>query len=105
MLQVTTAVPSAEVARRIAEAAVAERFAACVQISGPITSVYRWQGAVEEASEWFCVFKTSTEAYPGLESRIRSLHPYQVPEIIATPIIAAAESYAAWIASELQSDR
>jgi len=51
------------------------------------------------------VFKTSTEAYPGLESQIRSLHPYQVPEIIATPIVAAAESYAAWIASELQPDR
>jgi len=67
--------------------------------------VYRWQGTTERASEWYCLLKTSTDAYPGLEARIRSLHPYEVTEIIATPIVAAAESYAAWVASELQSDR
>jgi len=88
-------------ARRIAETAVAERLAACAQILGPITSVYRWQGAMEEAAEWYCLLKTSTAAYPGLEARIRSLHPYDVPEIIATPILFAAESYAAWIGGEV----
>ncbi len=80
---------------------VAERLAACAQIFGPVTSVYRWQGQIEEAAEWYCLLKTSTAAYPGLETRIRSLHPYEVPEIIATPIVFAAGSYAAWIESEV----
>ena len=82
---------------------VAERLAACAQIFGPITSVYRWQGAIERASEWYCLLKTSIDAYPGLEARIRSLHPYEVPEIIATPIEFAAESYAAWVGGEVGS--
>ncbi|HSE45306.1 MAG TPA: divalent-cation tolerance protein CutA [Gemmatimonadales bacterium] len=103
MLQVTTTVPSEELARRIAETVVAERLAACAQILGPITSVYRWQGAIEQASEWYCQLKTTTDAYPGLEARLRSLHPYEVPEIIATPIVFAAESYAVWVGGEVGS--
>jgi periplasmic divalent cation tolerance protein len=95
--QVTTTVASQADAERIAAALVAERLAACVQIAGPITSTYRWQGAVEQASEWYCHCKTTRARYPALEARLRQLHPYEIPEIIAVPIVAALPAYLAWI--------
>jgi periplasmic divalent cation tolerance protein len=95
--QVTTTVATQADAERIAAALVGERLAACVQIVGPIASIYRWQGAVERADEWYCHCKTTRERYPALEARIRQLHPYEIPEIIAVPIVAALPAYLAWI--------
>jgi periplasmic divalent cation tolerance protein len=95
--QVTTTVATQADAERIAAALVGERLAACVQIVGPIASIYRWQGAVERADEWYCHCKTTRERYPALELRIRQLHPYEIPEIIAVPIMAALPAYLAWI--------
>jgi periplasmic divalent cation tolerance protein len=95
--QVTTTVATQADAERIAAALVGERLAACVQIVGPIASIYRWQGAVERADEWYCHCKTTRERYPALEARIRQLHPYEIPEIIAVPIMAALPAYLAWI--------
>lgn len=95
--QVTTTVGTQADADRIAAALVAERLAACVQVVGPVGSTYRWQGATERATEWYCHCKTTRARYPALEARIRDLHPYQVPEIIALPIVAALPAYLAWI--------
>ncbi len=95
--QVTTTVDAREVADRLAAQMVEERLAACAQVQGPIASVYRWQGAVERATEWYCRFKTTRERVPELEDRLRALHPYEVPEIIAVPIVSGDPAYLAWI--------
>ncbi|HEU5169651.1 MAG TPA: divalent-cation tolerance protein CutA [Gemmatimonadales bacterium] len=95
--QVTTTVDTRETAERIATALVEERLAACAQVAGPIASTYRWRGAVEHATEWHCHLKTTRARVPALEARVRELHPYDVPEIIALPIVAGHPAYLAWI--------
>jgi periplasmic divalent cation tolerance protein len=95
--QVTTTIDSREAAEQLAAVLVEERLAACAQISGPIASTYRWQGRVERATEWYCHLKTTSARLPDLEARLRSLHPYQVPEIIAVPISAGHAAYLSWI--------
>jgi len=99
-IQVATAIDSKEQAQQIAEALVKNRFAACVHVSGPITSTYWWQGKMEVAEEWVCVAKTRKDLYEEVEKTLKSLHPYEEPEIIATPIIAGSESYLNWIIAE-----
>ena len=99
-IQVVTTAASADEARRIATALVEERLAACVQIVGPIESIYRWQGKVETAAEWQCWIKTRRERYDALEATIRRLHSYEVPEILAVPIVAGSEAYLKWLTDE-----
>ncbi len=78
--------------------------AACVQVVGPITSTYRWEGRVETAEEWQCVIKTGRALWDGVEQAIRELHPYQVPEIIALPIECGSRAYLEWIDAQTASD-
>ncbi|MGN6253984.1 MAG: divalent-cation tolerance protein CutA [Solirubrobacterales bacterium] len=96
-IQVLTTAGSEEEAARIAAALVAQRLAACVQVVGPVTSRYRWQGKVEEEQEWQCLAKTTRRAYEAVEAAIRELHSYEEPEIVATPIVAGSPGYLAWI--------
>lgn len=96
-VQVLTTAGSEEEAGRIASLLVERRLAACVQVVGPITSRYRWQGAVEEAREWQCLAKTTGAAYEAVEAAIREAHSYDEPEIIAAPIVAGAAGYLTWI--------
>lgn len=96
-LQVLTTAGSEEEAGRIGELLVARKLAACVQVVGPITSRYRWQGAVEKAREWQCLVKTTAAAYEAVEAAIREVHSYDEPEIIATPIVAGSAGYLAWV--------
>jgi periplasmic divalent cation tolerance protein len=100
---VTTSVDSEPAARHLAEVVVTERLAACVHVAGPVASVYRWQGAVEQATEWTCSCKTTPAAAPALVARLRSLHPYQVPEILVAPVDGAPE-YLAWIAEAVSGE-
>ncbi|MFG2438558.1 divalent-cation tolerance protein CutA [Streptomyces sp. NPDC048508] len=99
-LAVLTTTDSAERAGELARGAVAARVAACAQISGPVTSVYRWQGAVETATEWQIHFKTTEVRYPALEAYLREAHAYETPEIIATPVVAGGADYLRWVARE-----
>ena len=96
-VQVLTTVEKREEAETIARSLVEKRLAACVQIIGPITSTYRWKGEIETAEEWQCLVKTRRELYPQVERAIRRLHSYEVPEIIATPIVAASADYLEWL--------
>lgn len=96
-VQVLTTTGSEEEAARIAEVLVERRLAACVQVIGPITSRYRWQGEIEEEREWQCLAKTTRAAYAAVEAAIREVHSYDEPEIIATPIVAGSAGYLAWI--------
>jgi periplasmic divalent cation tolerance protein len=102
--QVTTTLPDLAAAGQLAARIVAERLAACAQVQGPITSTYRWHDAVEEAEEWYCHWKTRAELFPILRARIRELHPYETPEIIAVPIAEIDADYAAWIAGATAPD-
>jgi periplasmic divalent cation tolerance protein len=102
-VQVQTSVGDRQDAERIASRLVARRLAACVQISGPISSVYQWQGSVETASEWLCVAKTKRESAAALIEEIRKLHPYELPEIIVTPILGGSTPYLNWIAEETRT--
>jgi periplasmic divalent cation tolerance protein len=102
-LQVTTTTETKEQAERIAQYLVETRLAACVQITGPITSIYRWKGKVENAQEWLCLIKTQDDLYGKVEAAIKSLHPYETPEIIAVPIVKGSKEYLKWIDNELEN--
>jgi periplasmic divalent cation tolerance protein len=97
-LEVKTTIARRDEAHQIAQLLVERRLAGCVQIRGPITSVYRWQGAVEKDEEWQCTVKTTRELFPAVEQVIREHHPYGTPEIIAVPIVAGSEDYLKWLA-------
>jgi len=84
-------------AERIAASLVAKELAACVQVSGPIESTYRWKGQIETSQEWVCTIKTTRDAYPQVEKAIRDLHSYEEPEIVALPILAGSEGYLKWL--------
>jgi periplasmic divalent cation tolerance protein len=95
--QVTTTLPDQAAAKRLATALVEARLAACAQVSGPISSTYWWQGRVETATEWYCHLKTTVARVPDLQAKIQQLHPYDVPEIIAVPILQGNPEYLKWI--------
>lgn len=96
-LTVFCSVPDPDTARRIARTVVHEGLAACVNLLPGLTSVYRWQGQVEESQELLLIIKTRRERYEALEARIKALHPYQVPEIIALALEAGSKRYLDWI--------
>ncbi|MEE8482777.1 MAG: divalent-cation tolerance protein CutA [Acidiferrobacterales bacterium] len=91
--------PDVETGNRIATALVEEGLAACVNIHTPMTSVYRWHGKIETANECQLVIKSMAEHYANIEKRIVELHPYELPEIIAVPIVAGLEPYLTWLSS------
>jgi periplasmic divalent cation tolerance protein len=90
-------------AERLAHELVNRELAACVQIVPQMTSVYRWQGKVEQASEALLFIKTTRAAYDTLETAIRQLHSYQTPEIIALPIAAGSKDYLSWLQMTMQA--
>ena len=91
-------------AARIGRTLVEERLAACANLVGPIRSVYRWQGAVEEAAEHLLLVKARADDLPALEARVRALHSYQVPEVLALPVAAGSAAYLAWLAESTARD-
>lgn len=99
-IQVFTTVDKREDADRIASIVVKKRAAACAQVVGPIQSTYWWKGKVERAEEWLLMMKTRGDLFSSLEKEIKTLHPYEVPEIIALPIVAGSEPYLEWIQDE-----
>ncbi len=90
-------------AARIARHLVEARLAACVNIVANITSIYRWQGAIEEASEVLLVIKSSRALFEELRAAIGEHHSYRTPEVIALEIAAGAESYLNWMTGELKA--
>ena len=92
--------PDAETAARIARALVEERLAACVNLVPAVRSIYRWQGVVEDQTEVLLVIKTSAERVGPLAERLRALHPYEVPELLALPVAAGLGPYLDWVAAE-----
>ncbi|MFI1968926.1 divalent-cation tolerance protein CutA [Streptomyces cinnamoneus] len=97
---VMTTTDSEAAARHLAQSAVERRVAACAQIDGPVTSVYRWEGRIETAAEWRVLFKATAACYAVLEAHVTREHPYDVPEIIALPVVAGSDAYLAWLRQE-----
>jgi len=90
---------SGEEAERIAEMLVERRLAACVQILPEMKSVYRWQGKIERQREVLLIAKTTRTKFQELERRVRGAHSYEIPEIVALPVIAGSASYLQWLSS------
>lgn len=105
-VQVVTTVQRREDAQRLARELVQRRLAGCAQVLGPIESVYHWQGRIETAEEWQVLFKTRRDLYPALDAALGELHPYDVPEILAVPVVEASPAYLDWLEQSLldQSD-
>ncbi len=97
---VLTTTDAALKAQLIARGAVDVRLAACAQISGPVTSVYRWEGKIETAEEWQILLKTTAERYPRLQEWLQEVHDYENPEIVATPVAAGSAAYLDWVRRE-----
>jgi len=104
-LLVITNLPERAAAEKLADALVAKRLAACINILAPCRSVYRWQGAVQHDEEHPVLIKTTRAAYAELEAQIRAHHPYELPEIIAVPIERGLPAYLDWVAAETQPTR
>jgi periplasmic divalent cation tolerance protein len=96
-LLIMTTTDKKTAAEEIASALVERRLAACVQVVGPIISTYWWQGKIERAEEWQCQIKSRTDRYTDIEKTIRSLHSYEVPEIVAVPITGGSGDYLQWM--------
>lgn len=99
-LDILITCPDRACALDIARIIVSERLAACANIGGDIRSIYRWQGAIEEASEVPLLLKTRAGLFDQVAARVRALHPYDTPCIIATEIVAIDPDYAAWLEAE-----
>jgi len=93
-----------EEAVRLAQALVAERLAACVNIVPGLRSIYHWQGRVEDTAEVLLLVKTARHLFEALIARVGELHSYTVPEVIALPIVGGAAPYLEWLAGEIRAD-
>lgn len=96
---VLVTVPNNKTAKTIAETLVSEGLAKCVNISDGVKSIFRWEGKIEREEELLLIIKTKKTNFPSLMLKVRELHPYTMPEIIALPIVDGSEEYLAWLNS------
>lgn len=102
---VLVTVGSEREAETIATALLEERLAACVNVTSPVRSLYRWEGRIADDREWQLIIKTQARLFEALATRVRALHSYDVPEIIALPVLAGTADYLDWIQNETQGER
>ena len=98
-----TTLPDTTSAEQLAQHLVAQRLAACVSIQAPCHSIYRWQGRLEQGSEVPLIIKTTRAHYPDLEAVILARHPYELPELIAVPIVTGLPAYLEWLSTSLSN--
>lgn len=103
VLVVLCSAPDADVAARIARAIVEEGHAACVNVVPGVRSIYRWQGALQDDAEVLLVMKTRSDRLSALCERVRSMHPYELPELLALPVVGGAAAYLDWVRTECAS--
>lgn len=101
-LQVFTCIEKKKDAEKIARTLLEKKLAGCIQIIGPVSSLYWWEGKIEEIEEWLCVIKSEKSLYEELEKTIKENHPYAVPEIIGIPIITGSQEYLNWLSNVLK---
>lgn len=98
-------VPTEDVAASLAKTLVAEKLVACVNILPGVRSIYAWQGKLCDEAELLCVLKTRRTLFPAVRDRVVAMHPYEVPEVVALPLIAGHGPYLAWLQHETREDR
>ncbi len=101
---VLTTAGSMEEAHKLADALVERRLAACVNLIGPMTSVYRWQGNIERSQEWLLLIKTTAGAADAIGDAIRELHSYELPECVVLPIEGGSEKYLEWVGENVSNE-
>lgn len=94
--------PDNQVAEQLATSLVEQRLAACINIVPGLTSIYRWQGKLEKGTEVLLMIKTSRQQYAAVEAAIQQQHPYELPEIIAVPLVEGSSEYLRWITTSLE---
>ncbi len=97
LLMVFSTFPDASIARQIATTLIEERLAACVNLLPGVESIYQWEGKMESSQEVLALLKTTAEIYQSLERRLKELHPYEVPEVVAIPAEGVQEGYLQWV--------
>jgi periplasmic divalent cation tolerance protein len=102
VLFVLITVPDHETGIRIADTLISQRLAACVNVIPKITSVYRWNNEIQHDLEELLIIKSTRSCFPALEKAVVTIHPYEVPEIIALNIDSGSEKYLGWVLSETQ---
>ncbi len=102
LIAASSTTPDRRSAEIIAKDLVERGLAACVQIVGPIRSVYRWKGKLEEEDEFLLLLKTQAALIPEIEKRLEEIHPYEVPELLAVPVIGGGSAYLDWIRENLR---
>jgi len=105
ILLVFVTFPEAAVARQIGTTLVESQLAACVNLVPAVESIYRWQGKIEHSQEVLAIFKTTADAWPAFDSRVRELHPYEVPEIVALRPDQVSAPYAKWVEESVGGTR
>ena len=101
-IQIFTTIEKKEDAEKIAKSLIEKRLASCIQIVGPISSIYWWKNKIETSQEWLCIIKSKKNLYEEIEKSIKEVHPYEIPEIIAMPIISGSKDYLKWLDNELK---
>ena len=101
-IQIITTLERKKDAERIGNILIEKRLAACIQIIGPLKSIYRWKEKIELAEEWMCIIKTKDNLYEEIERCIRDEHPYEIPEVIAVPIIKGSRGYLEWLRGQIK---
>ena len=104
IIVITTTAGNREVLEKMGRHLLAERLVACIQVVGPIKSLYWWRGNIEEADEWLGIMKSRKSLYTQVETAIRSLHPYEVPEIVAVELSGVLPAYDNWVRNETGAD-
>ena len=101
-IQIFTTTEKKDDAEVISREIVEKRLAACAQVVGPIMSTYWWKEEIERTEEWLCIMKSRRDLYNELENAVKSIHPYEVPEIVALPIVSGSQSYLKWLDQEVK---
>jgi periplasmic divalent cation tolerance protein len=101
---ILTTVPAGGKGEQIAQALVEERLAACVNVLAPMTSIYRWRGAVERDTEQQLIIKTSSGRVAAVQARLAALHPYDLPEFVVLSVADGSAAYLEWIGQETSDD-
>ena len=102
-IQVFTTTNKKDDAGKIARDLVEKRLAACAQVVGPIQSVYRWKGKIEEEEEWLCILKSRSDCYEKIEKRLKDIHPYEEPEILVFSVVKGSRSYLTWLDQQVKA--
>ena len=104
IITITTTTDSREALERIGRHLLTERLIACIQVVGPIKSLYWWKGTIEETDEWLGIMKSRKSLYTQVEAELRSLHSYEVPEIVAVELSGVLPAYDTWVRTETGGD-